>query len=146
MLLATAKLNSTRTSHQSRSGTSCVLMDVATRSKMSLATQVSASGKRAATTRAMTPNRTTPRPDSQTIFRTGGTLRRAESRSCQLLRKLRRSEVTVVKPSSCRIVSAPAPADMPQQEELPELYNGTTSKTPSLMKSRDLRLVRNAAG
>src|SRR5438874_7183675 len=37
--------------------------------------------------RATIPNATTPGPESHTILRTGGTLRRAERRSRQLLQK-----------------------------------------------------------
>src|SRR6185312_16668410 len=43
--------------------------------------------------RATMPNVTTPGPDCHTIFKTGGTLRRAERRSCQLLQKLSFSDI-----------------------------------------------------
>src|SRR5438445_3150359 len=58
-------------------------------------------GSRAAVTRATIPNITTPGPDFHTIFRTGGTLRRAERRSCQLLQKF----------SFCDIWPSPGPFD-----------------------------------
>src|SRR3954451_15026449 len=44
-------------------------------------------GKSAATILAITPNATTPGPDCHTIFRIGGTLRSADRRSRQLLKR-----------------------------------------------------------
>src|SRR3954470_19408810 len=43
--------------------------------------------------RATMPNVTTPGPDCHTIVKTGGTLRRAERRSCQLLQKVSFSDI-----------------------------------------------------
>ena len=48
---------------------------------MSLVIQSRARGSREATTRKTMPRETTSGPDSQTIFSTGGTLRRADRRS-----------------------------------------------------------------
>src|SRR5579859_1039312 len=68
-------------------------MELLTMSMISLATYVSPIGSSAATMRATMPKVTTPGPDRHTIFKTGGTLRRAESRSCQLLQKVSFSDI-----------------------------------------------------
>src|SRR5260370_39712260 len=54
---------------------------------MGLGINASATGRSAALTRATTPKVTTPGPACQTIFRKGGTFRRAESRSRHPLQK-----------------------------------------------------------
>ena len=57
-------------------------------STISLGIHSSASGNNEANRRATSPKITTPGPDCHTIFRTGGVLRSAVRRSCQLLKKL----------------------------------------------------------
>src|SRR3954451_23372983 len=84
MLEKTASANSAATSHQNRVATGWwVDTECTIPSMMSLVIHSKAIGSREATTRNSSPSVTTRGPDSQTIFRTGGTFRNAIRRSLQ---------------------------------------------------------------
>src|SRR6266481_2517861 len=92
--------NSAATSHHSDVGTDRWLDTTTTMpSMMSLVIQSAAIGNREATSRKTSPSETTIGPDSQTIRRTGGTLRSAERRSTQPLRKFSSSAIFAIFPS-----------------------------------------------
>src|SRR5436190_7383493 len=107
MLARAASPNSAATSHHRRRGTaSCVLRWCTRMSMMIFGIHSRAMGSKAATMRPAIPKLTTPGPDCHTILSTGGTFRRAERRSCQLLQKF----------SFCDIWPSPGPVAVPDAD------------------------------
>src|SRR5664279_480903 len=93
MLFNTARANSAATNHQKSRVTIWWLATACTmRSMMSLVIQRSNTGRSDEKRREMRPKITTDGPESQTIFKTAGTLRSAVMRSCHPDKKLLRSD------------------------------------------------------
>ena len=133
------------TSHQRRSGTwwvDCVRDEI----KDQLGDVGQRQGHNAATTRDRSPNRTTPGPDSQTILRRAG--------RCGVRQPLLPTAQKAASIGSQRLAFGFAdsdfrrqnlPADCPSKRSSPTIHPEPLG-TRSLMKTLDLRLVRNAAG